>query len=99
ATLTRTDNTPIPAGQAIDFYVGTDLVGTATTNSSGVAVLNGYDPSLLLAGQYSVQALFAGQPSWQPPLTSTSSNLLYLTVNGQAVGLTATAVSGNYGST
>ncbi|WP_030355945.1 Ig-like domain-containing protein [Streptomyces scopuliridis] len=62
ATLTvLSSGTPVP-GQTITFKVGTTIVGTAVTNSSGVAQLNNatVDPQTIIRAGSRYTANFAG---------------------------------------
>jgi hypothetical protein len=98
ATLTRTDTNAALAGETVAFYVGGQSVGTAATDANGVAILNNYNPSSLAAASYAVQAIFAGDQQPVPPYVNAASNIIYLAVNGQGVGLKVDPVSGTLGS-
>jgi hypothetical protein len=72
---TTPGDTPL-ADEAIDFYVDGNQVGTATTNTSGVAIL-AYDASSLSVGDHTLSA------AW----TSDDPCLLDPTVTGATLGV------------
>ena len=53
ATLTATGTGSGVVGEVVDFTLGGTSVGTATTDSDGVATLSGVDSSAYSAGSYS----------------------------------------------
>ncbi|MFO0957988.1 MAG: YDG domain-containing protein [Isosphaeraceae bacterium] len=59
ATLWTSNNAPV-SGKSISFLVGNQVIGTATTDASGVAIFRGSSPSGLNAGSYALSAKFAG---------------------------------------
>lgn len=66
ATLTRTtDNAPLP-GKTVQFAIDGNPVGSAVTNSSGVATLNITIPSNVACGNRSLSATFAGDSRYNP---------------------------------
>jgi len=85
-TITFTGTvTPTPTGSplgTINFFSGTNVIGTGTVNSSGIAVLT---TSNLQAGSYSITAVysgnsrFAGSTSAVVPLTVTSNAVYTVT--------------------
>jgi len=98
ATLTDQGNgNPIP-GQTIDFTVNSVSVGSAVTDSSGVARLS--YPIILAPGIYTVNATYAGNSVYNAThgtglltVYKNSTNILVINVegiNGQNVNLQAT---------
>jgi len=63
ATLTRADNSAPIANAVIDFYVDGNYVGSALTNSSGVAQLNYTIPNAFSPGNHTINAEFNYCPS------------------------------------
>lgn len=63
ATLIDEEQNPIP-GQTVDFSIGSNSIGQATTNSSGNAVLN-YVADLD-AGSHQITASFTGGDAYEP---------------------------------
>jgi len=60
ATLTRTtDGAPL-SGKKVKFFVDGALVGTGTTNASGVATLDFAIPTGMASGSHKIKAVFAG---------------------------------------
>jgi hypothetical protein len=59
ATLTRTTDGALLSGKAVSFMVGTTVVGSATTNASGVATLPYTIPSSTTSNQ-SITASYGG---------------------------------------
>ncbi len=82
------------SGKTLEFFVGGVSIGTAITNSGGVATLP--YTSELGAGQYSLSAQFIGDAFYNPS-SATAANKL--TIVSTPTVLNATAVSGNYNST
>jgi hypothetical protein len=80
ATLTKTSDSTAISGKLITFKKGTDTLGTATTNASGVATLSKSD---LLVGSHSITASFAGDNDYLASTSdSVSVNILAWTLNG-----------------
>ena len=86
ATLTSTFTSSPVAGETISFSLNNVSLGTATTNSSGVATLNGISLSGYDAGTYTsyLVASFAGDT-----LYTSGSTAANLTVNPAALTITA----------
>ena len=84
------------SGQTVQFKVGTDVVGTATTNSSGVATLTGVDVTGRDAGTYTdlITATFAAAGNYAGS-TATGD----LTVGQAASTVSAVSGTGTYGRT
>jgi hypothetical protein len=93
ATLTSGGN-PV-SGKTVTFTLNGASVGTATTNSSGVATLSNVSLSGINAGTYAggVGASFAGDSSYQ-----SSSGTASLTVNKATLTVTADPASRLYGA-
>jgi hypothetical protein len=84
ATLTLTsDGTPL-VGKTITFYVDGTAVGTADTNSTGVATLI-YDPSSLMVGDHALSAEWqSDDPCYlDPTVTGATLGVQYLFVGFQ----------------
>ncbi len=104
ATLKRTDTNAVVGSKTITFKVDNTQVGTATTNSSGVATLSYTIPSTAAAGSHTITASFAGDTTYTASsgtgtLTVTAGSKTIATaitvpnvsgVQGKAVNLTAT---------
>jgi len=78
ATL-KSDVTPL-VGKTITFYVDGDVVGTADTDSSGVATLT-YNPSSLSVGDHALSAAWdnSNDPCYQSPtVTGAKLGVQYL---------------------
>jgi hypothetical protein len=82
ATL-KSDDTPL-IGKTITFYVDGTAVGTADTDSDGVATLD-YDPSLLTVGDHALSAEWqSDDPCYQnPTVTGATLGVQYLFVGFQ----------------
>jgi hypothetical protein len=94
STLTNSSTSAGISGETITFTVNGTSVGTATTNSSGVATLSGV-ANTEAAGTYTVDAKFAGNTT-----NSGSSGSGTLTVvQGTATSVTAVSGSGATGGT
>jgi hypothetical protein len=75
ANLTRTSGGAAVVGATINFKVDASSVGSAVTNSSGVASLTTYNPTVLSVGNHTVQASFTQQAiSGTTYAASTSGN-------------------------
>jgi hypothetical protein len=91
ATLTRTTGGAAVASATVNFTVDAISVGSAVTDSTGVASISTYNPSALLVGDHTVQASFAQQTissttysastSGNQTLTVTKANQAALTLN------------------
>jgi uncharacterized repeat protein (TIGR03803 family) len=66
ATLNETDTDAPLANQTLSFSIGGSTVGTATTNSSGLATLRATLPSTLSAGPNTLTVSFAGSATQRP---------------------------------
>jgi hypothetical protein len=84
------------SGETITFYNGTSQLGTGTLNASGQAILN-TAATQLLAGTWSISAVYAGDSSY---IGSTSSPALSQTVTPATLtaGLTGSVIK-NYNGT
>jgi hypothetical protein len=72
ATMTREDTAAPISGATIAFSIDGAPVGTSVTGSIGAATLS-YDPSALVAGNHTVQALFSRQNVGGVALEASSS--------------------------
>jgi len=95
ATLTRTDTGAGVEGATISFTVDEAVVGSATTNASGVATLN-YNPSALTPGSHTVQASFAGQTIDGITFNLSTSNTQTLQVIYNFIGFLPPLGSGTF---
>ena len=95
ATLTSTFTSSPVAGKTISFSLNNVSLGTATTNSSGVATLIGISLSGYNAGTYTsyLVASFAGDTTY-----TGSSAAANLTVNPAALTITASPQGKTYGA-
>jgi hypothetical protein len=108
ATLTVTDNADPIASQTINFYVNSESKGSASTNGSGVATLNGVALTVggvrLNVGTYTgtyntsgIGADFAGDATYD---ISTGAAALTVNKADQTITVTQTApASATYGNT
>ncbi len=69
------------SGATVAFSVDGSLVGSATTNASGVAALSGYNPVTLTAGGHTIQASFAATTISGTAYAASNSGTQTLTVN------------------
>lgn len=77
ATLTTEDSEAI-SGEAIDFKIGDEIIGTSYTDESGVATYP-YNPSALSVGDYFVYASYAGtECEFNGALADASLSVKYL---------------------
>ncbi len=90
-TLTANSN-PV-SGATINFYVNGSSVGSAPTNSSGVATFAYTIPTTLTSGTYTINATYAGNGTYQ--LSNGTGNL---TVNLIPTSLVVSNVTGTPGS-
>ena len=81
ATLTQTSSGAGVNGQTITFRVDGTSVGTALTNSSGVASITNYNPSALSVGGHTVQAFYDGGTNASTLYGASTSGTQTLTVN------------------
>ncbi|MBI5603818.1 MAG: beta-propeller fold lactonase family protein, partial [Deltaproteobacteria bacterium] len=83
-------------GKTINFYLNGNSVGTATTDSGGLATLNAVSLAGINAGVYpgGVSASFSGDPSYNG--STGSAQLIVSQVN---TNLTVSPASGAYGGT
>jgi|GEM_PF-3834503 len=94
ATLKRTDTSAVVSGKTISFKIDSTQVGTATTNTSGIATLSYAIPSATTAGSHTISATFAGDTTF-----TGSNGTGTLTVSKPiATALTVTNVSGAQGT-
>src|SRR5207244_1390905 len=84
----------VVVGQAIDFMVDGNAVGSGTTGVNGLATVSYTIPIGTLVGSHSITAAFGGSSNY---LATTGSGKL--TVNKNPVKLTVTKVTGHAGAT
>jgi hypothetical protein len=99
ATLTRTSGGTAVAGATVVFNVDGSSVGTAATNSAGVATLSTYNPSALIVAGHNVQASFALQTISNITYAASTSGTQTLTVNPKPVTANITANNKAYDAT
>ncbi len=75
--LTRTTDKKSLANQTVHFVIGGVEIGSAITNSSGIAQLNYATPLDMAAGDYPVTLSFSGDTNYLP----ISNSLSVLTIN------------------
>jgi hypothetical protein len=93
ATLTRTTGGAAVSGATVSFTVGGNVVGSASTNASGVATFFTYNPSALSVASHNVQASFTGTAISGTTYASSTSGTQTLTVTtaGQTINVGALA--------
>ncbi len=98
ATLTRTSNGRPVRGKSIIFELNGNNVGSAVTNSSGIATKSGVSLVGINVGSYSsgIDASFTGDTTGNSRYDA-SSGTASLTVNKRAITVTAAAKSKTYG--
>ena len=96
ATLTEngTDGSGV-VGEVVDFSLGGTAVGTATTDSDGVATLSGVDTSTYAAGSYAgaVGATFAGDSAYNYGASTPATGSLLV---GTPQTISFGSISGSY---
>ena len=99
ATLTRTTGGAAVSGATVSFTVDGNVVGSASTNASGVATFFTYNPSALSVASHNVQASFTGTAISGTTYASSASGTqtLAVTTTGQTINFGALVVK-TYGN-
>ena len=87
ATLRNIQTSAVLSGKSVDFYVNGNLIGSATTNASGIAILP-YTITLP-SGSYQILAQFAGDSTY-----NATNGTSTLTVNLTPTNITVNSQSG-----
>lgn len=83
ATLRQTlDNAPL-GGRTLTFKVNDDVIGTATTNESGVATLNYTIPLSAPLGNQTLRAEFSGDSTYSAAFATNTLSVSPVRVQGQ----------------
>ncbi len=93
AAMDRIDTSAAVNGATVTFKVDGVSVGTAVTNSSGVATLSTYNPSALSVNSHNVQASFGGQTISGTTFAASTSGIATLTVNAAATSTSITSAA------
>ncbi|MGA2590178.1 MAG: Ig-like domain repeat protein [Bryobacteraceae bacterium] len=104
ATVSPSDGTTVPDGEAVTFYDGLNAIGTGAT-ASGVAI---FTTSSLAQGNHPMTATYAGDSTYQSSTSATLTQIVNLTTTsttltssanpsawGESVTFTATVKPGS----